>query len=101
MLRIADQQLITRLPGQPPQGQHAAAGDVLREAQPVGPHPAGGCQAAAHTPGFLLDERPNRRGEGAQLLDAHPAGGYRLQGWGGQRPLAAVVEVGLVGQGGQ
>jgi len=99
MLRIADQQLITRLPGQPPQGQNAAAGDVLREGEPVGPHSAGGRQAPAHPPRFLLDERPHRGGEGAQLLDALPAGGDRFQRWGGQRTLAAVVEVGLVLEG--
>ncbi|MEN9767719.1 MAG: hypothetical protein RLZZ32_1679, partial [Cyanobacteriota bacterium] len=99
MLGIADQQLITALPGQSPQGQHAAACDVLREAQSMGPHPTGRRQPPPHQARFLLDKRPHRGGEGTQLLDALPAVGDRLQGWGGQRALPAVVEVGLVGQG--
>ena len=45
------------------------------------------------------DEGPHICSEGPQLLDARPARGDRLEGWTGQWPLAAEVEVRLVLQG--
>ena len=56
-------------------------------------------QKAAGAVHLLGDVGPNICCERPQLLNARPACGDRLQGWIGQRPLAAVVEVGLVEQG--
>lgn len=62
-----------------------------RDAAPLGQLTSG----AVHLGG---DEGPDITGEGAQLLDPFPAGCDRLQRWGRQGPLAAVVEVSLVVQ---
>ena len=48
---------------------------------------------------LTTDERPDSGGEGPELLNALPAGDDRFQRGGGERPLAAVVEIGLVCQG--
>ena len=55
----------------------------------------------AQLAGGLFDKRPDGAGKWAQLLDGAPGGRDRLEGGARQGSLAAVVEVGLVGQGGQ
>ena len=55
-------------------------------------------QAATGAADLGADVGPHLRGEGTQLLDATPAVGDGLQGWGRQRSLTAVVEIGFVGQ---
>jgi len=44
------------------------------------------------------DVGPNIRRERPQLLNARPARGDRLQGRTGQWALAAVIEIGFIGQ---
>ena len=44
------------------------------------------------------DEGPDIRCEWPQVLNVCPARRDGLQGWAGQRPLAAIVEVRLVSQ---
>ena len=101
MFAVADQQLIARPPGQTPEGQHAAAGYVLGEGQPLGGHAAPAAQPLAQFGANALQIGPHITGERAQLLNLAPGGHNRLQGGLRQGPLAAVVEVGLVSQGGQ
>ena len=97
VLAVTDQQLIALLPGQAPEGQDASTGDVLCEGNAMGADPTPARQASAQAAGFLLDEGPDISCEGPQLLTGAPTGCDGLERWGGQRPLTAVVEVGLVG----
>ena len=64
----------------------------------MGADPAPARQAPAQAAGFLLDEGPDIGCEGPQFLNGAPTRCNGLERWGGQRPLTAVVEVGLVGQ---
>ena len=98
VLTVTDQQLIALLPGQAPEGQDTSTGDVLGEGNAMGADPTPARQAPAQATGFLLDEGPDIGCEGPQLLNREPTGCDGLQRWGGQRPLTAVVEIGLVGQ---
>ena len=64
----------------------------------MGADPTPARQAPAQAAGFLLDEGPDIGRKWPQLLNGAPTGCDGLERWGGQRPLTAVVEVGLVGQ---
>ena len=64
----------------------------------MGTDPTPARQAPAQAAGFLLDEGPDIGCKRPQLLNAAPTGCDGLERWGGQRPLTAVVEVGLVGE---
>lgn len=96
---VADQQPVSLSKGQAPQRQHAAASDVLGEGKPMGRNAAALGQKAAGAVDLFGDVGPNICGEWPELLNACPARRHRLKGWIGQRPLAAVVEIGLVLQG--
>ena len=93
---VADQQTIATVEGQSPQRQHTTARDVFTEGQAMGGHAAELGEAPPGAGHLGPDEWPYIRGEGAQLLNAPPAGLDRLQRWRRQGALAAVVEVGLV-----
>lgn len=97
---VAQQQLLPRRPGQAPEGQPAAGGHVLGAGHPVGPdaEPAG--EPLAQIRDGAVHEGPDRPAEGAQPLDRDEGLGDGLEGALRQRPLTAVIEVGLVGQGG-
>jgi hypothetical protein len=101
MFTVADQQFVAGLPGQTPQRQHTAAGHIFGEGDAVGADAKPASQVLTQPACGLRDEGPHRAGKGPQLLDGAPAGGDCLQRGAGQGPLAAVVEVTLVGQGGQ
>ena len=64
----------------------------------MGTDPTPARQAPAQAAGFLLDEGPDIGRKWPQLRNGAPTGCDGLERWGGQRPLTAVVEVGLVGQ---
>ena len=99
VLAVTDQQLIALLPGQAPEGQDASTGDVLCEGNAMGADPTPARQASAQAAGFLLDEGPDIGCKWPQLLNGAPTGCDGLERWGRQRPLTAVVEVGLVDEG--
>ena len=100
MLRIPQQDLLPLAPGQAPERQHAAAGDVLGEGHPRRRHPEPLGQPRAQRPTEAAQQRPDVLGEGAELLDALPGGDHRLKRRRGQGALAAVVEIGFGRQSG-
>ena len=96
---IADQDAITCLEGESPEGKHASTGDVLAEGHPVGcdaTHPGQQGTGAVH---FTADEWPHVCGERPQFLDPFPAANDRIERGVWQWTLASVVEVGLVSKG--
>ena len=64
MLAVADQQPVPFGQGQPPERQHAAAGDVFGEGKPVGRNTAALGQKAASAVHLLGDVGPHIRREG-------------------------------------
>ena len=96
---VTDQQLITRLPGQPPEGQQAAGGDVLTEGHPGRRHAEPARQPLAQAVRGTGHVGPDVAAERPQLLDRGPGRVDGRQRIVRQRPLAAVIEVGLVGEG--
>ena len=83
---------------QPPERQHATAGDVFREGKAMGGNAAELCQLLPGAVQLCADEWPEIGREWAQLLNALPAACDCVEGWGWKWPLAAEVEVRLIGQ---
>ena len=64
----------------------------------MGTHPTQLSKPSAGVVGFSSDVRPDIGGEWPELLDAPPAVGDGFEGGRRQWPLAAVIEINLVGQ---